>query len=93
LVGCRRRRPLHFSAAAETDSDLAGLDDYRYLAAAVGVLQHTCQATVILEYVDIFEGNFSPGEILTGSRSIGSKILTKDKDGFAGHPFAPFIQD
>jgi hypothetical protein len=93
LGDCRRRRPSHFSAAAETYGDLAGFDDHRYLAAAVGVLQHTCQAVVILEYVDILEGNFSPGEILTGSRSIGSKILAKDKDGFAGHQFAPFTQD
>jgi hypothetical protein len=83
---------LHFSAAAETYLDLASLDDHRYLAATVGVLQHKRQAVVILEHVDIFESDFSAGEILTGSRSIGSKILAKDKDRVAGHQFAPFAR-
>jgi hypothetical protein len=55
------------------------------LAAAVGELEHTRQSGVIFEHVDVFERNFSPGEILTGSRSIGSKILAKDKNRFAAH--------
>ena len=88
---CRRRRPLNLSAAAETHGDLAGLDDHRYLAAAVRVLQHTRQAGIIFEHVDVFERDFSPGEILTGSRGIGSKILAENKYWFAAHRFAPFF--
>jgi hypothetical protein len=91
LFTCRRRRRLDFSAAAETDGHLAGLDDHRYLAAAVRVLQHTGQAGVIFKHVDVFERNFAPGEILTGSRSIGSEILAEDKDGFVAHRFAPSL--
>lgn len=86
----RRRRLLDFSAAAETDGDFAGLDNHRYLAAAVGMLQHACQAVVILEHVDVLKGDFAPGEILTGSRSIRSEILAKDNNRLAGHQFAPF---
>jgi hypothetical protein len=59
------------------------------LAATVRVLQHTHQSSVIFEHIDVFEGNPSAGEILTGSRSIGSKILAKDKDWFAAHQCAP----
>ena len=82
---------LYLSATAETYGDLAGIDDYRYLAAAIGVFQHTRQTGVIFEHVDVFERNFSTGEILTGSRSIGSKILAENKHGFAAHEFAPFL--
>ena len=74
----RRRRLLHFSAAAESNGGLAGLDDHGYLAAAIGMLQHAREAVVILEHVDILEGNLAPGEILTGSRSIRSEILAED---------------
>jgi hypothetical protein len=59
------------------------------LAAAVRVLQHKRQAGLIVEHVDVFKRNFSPGEVLTGSRSIGSKILAEDKDWFTAHQFAP----
>jgi len=89
LFVCRRRRLLDFSAAAETDGDLAGLDNHGYLSATVRVLEHVRQAVVIFEHVDVFERNFSTGEILTGSRSVGSKILAKDNDWFAAHRFAP----
>src|SRR5688500_18757775 len=91
LFVCRRRRRSNLSTAAETDGNLAGLDDHRYLAAAVRMLQHTRQAGVIFEHVDVFERNFSPGEILTGSRSIGSKILAENKNWFGAHQFAPFL--
>jgi hypothetical protein len=91
LYACQRRRPLNLSATAETYGDLAGLDDYRYLAAAIGVFQHTRQTGVIFEHVDVFERNFSTGEILTGSRSIGSKILAEDKDCFAAHRICSLI--
>jgi hypothetical protein len=69
----------NLSATAETDGHFTGLNNYRYLAAAVGVLQHSRQAGCIFEHVNVFERNFSAGEILTGSRSIGSKILAEDK--------------
>lgn len=81
---------LHFSAAAETNGDSAGLDDHRYLAAAIRMLKHARETLVILEDVNILESNFAPGEILTGSRSIGSEILAKDKNRFVGHRFCSF---
>ena len=69
---------------------LPRLDDHRYLAAAIRMFKHAREALVILEHVDILESNFAPGEILTGSRSIGSEILAKDKNRFAGHRFCSF---
>jgi hypothetical protein len=42
------------------------------------MLQHAREAVVILEHVDILEGNLAPGEILTGSRSVRSEILAED---------------
>jgi hypothetical protein len=54
------------------------------------MLKHPREALVILEHVDIFKGNFAPGEILTGSRSVGSEILAEDKNRFAGHRCCSF---
>jgi hypothetical protein len=83
LLSCHRNQ-------TETNSDCARFDDHRYLAAAIRMLKHTGETFIVLENVDIFESNFAPGEILTGSRSIGAEILPKDQHGFAGHRFAPF---
>jgi hypothetical protein len=71
---------LNLSAAAEPDCDFAGFDDDRDLSTAVGMLQHALQAGAVFENIDVFERNLSAGEILTGSRSIGSKILTENKN-------------
>jgi hypothetical protein len=60
------------------------------LAAAIRMLEHARETLVVVEHIDVFERNFAPGEILTGSRSIGSEILAKNKNRFVGHRFAPF---
>ena len=73
---------LDFSRAAEADGDLAGFDDDGNLASAFGQFQHAFQARLVFEHVDVFEGKFTPGEVRTGSRSILSKILSKDDDFF-----------
>jgi hypothetical protein len=54
------------------------------------MLKHARETLVILEDVNILESNFAPGEILTGSRSVGSEILAKDKNRFVGHRFCSF---
>ena len=76
-----------FSGAAEADGDLAVLDDHRNLAPAVGELSHALEAGVVCEDVDIVEGHFAPGEIRTGPRGIGSKILAVNSNVFC-HGFA-----
>jgi hypothetical protein len=90
LLLSRRRRLLNFSAAAKTNGDCARFDDHRYLPAAIRMLKHAGKTFIVLENVDIFKGNFAPGEVLTGSRSIGSEILPKDQHGFAAHRITPF---
>lgn len=64
------------SGAAEADGDLAILDDYGDLAPAIGQLLHALKAGVVFQDIDIVEGYFAPGEVRTGSRSEGSKVLT-----------------
>ena len=81
----RHRRLLNFSAAAETDGHFTGFDDDRYLAPAVGMFQHARETLVVFQHIDILEGNFAAGEILTGSRSIGSKILAEDENAITDH--------
>jgi hypothetical protein len=76
---------LDLSAAAEPDCYFAGFDDDRDLSAAVGVLQHSLQSVVVFENIDVFDRNFSAGEILTGPRGVRSKVLTENKNGLGWH--------
>lgn len=71
-----------FSAAAEADGDLTVLDDHRNLAPAIGELPHALKAGVVFQDVDIVERHFAPGEVRTGSRSKGSKILAVYRNVF-----------
>ena len=71
--------------AAETDGHFTGFDDDRYLAPAVGMFQHARETLVVFQHIDILERNFAAGEILTGSRSIGSKILAEDENAITDH--------
>ena len=73
-VGC-----LDLSAAAEADRDLAVFYDHRDLAATIRILQHTPETLLVLQNVDVLERDLASGEILTGSRSVGSQILTENK--------------
>jgi hypothetical protein len=73
---------LDFSPAVEAGSDFPVLDDHWNAAPAVGQLQHPFETGIVFEHIDIFEGNLAPGEIRTGSRSVLSKILSKNDDFF-----------
>ena len=76
---------LDFSAAAEADSEFAAFDDHRNMPAALGQAEHSLQAIRIFEDIDIIEGDLATGEILTGSRGIGSKVLTVNLSFFVRH--------
>ena len=76
LAGDRRR--LDFSPAIEADTNLAGVDDDRNAAPAVGQFQHAFKAGIVFQDVDVVERDFAPGEVRTGSRSVLSKILSED---------------
>ena len=69
---------LDLSAAAIADGDFACFHDHRNLAAAVGNFQHALQARWVFKHVDILERNLATGEIRTGSRGVGSKVLAKN---------------
>jgi hypothetical protein len=73
---------LNFSVAFEADRDLAGLDDYRDLAPAVGKLQHARQTGIVFQDIDVFERNLATGEVLTGPRGVASEILAKNNNCF-----------
>lgn len=77
-VGGDRRR-LDFSRAAEADGDLAGFEDDRHLAPAVGQVQHALQALLIFQDVDVFEGNLAAGVSLPGAPGVGSELFAKDR--------------
>jgi hypothetical protein len=76
VAGDRRR--LDFSPAIEADTNLAGVDNHRNAALAVGQFQHAFKAGIVFQDVDVFEWNLAPGEVRTGSRSVLSKILSED---------------
>jgi hypothetical protein len=52
------------------------------MAAAFGIGEHALKAIVVLEHIDILEGDLSPGEIRTGSRGVGSEILAENENLF-----------
>jgi hypothetical protein len=76
---------LNLSATAEPDGNFTGFNKDRYLPPAVGMLEHPLQSIVVLEDVDVFERNLSTGEVLAGSRSIGTKIMTENQHFFYRH--------
>ncbi len=71
-----------FSGAAEADSDLTVLDDHGNLAPAIGELPHALETGIVFQDIDIVEGHFAPGEVRTGSRGKGSKILAVYRNVF-----------
>jgi hypothetical protein len=77
----------NLSVAAETDRDFTFFHNHRYLAATVGILEHALKSFIVFQNVDILEGNLAPGEVLTGSRSVGSQILAENENRFCGHRF------
>ena len=77
----------NLSTAAEADGHLTRFDDDRYLAPSLGVFEHAFEAAVLFQNVDILEGYLAAGEVLTGPRSIGSKVLAKYQNGVRRHRF------
>ena len=73
---------LNFSGTAETDRDLTGFDDDGNIAAAIGKRQHSCQALLVFQHIDVLEGNFAAGISLPGARGIRSEVFSKDKNFF-----------
>ena len=67
----------NLSTAAEADGHFARFDDDGYLAAPLGVFEHTFKVGVLFQNVDVLEGYLAAGEVLTGFRSIGSEVLAK----------------
>jgi hypothetical protein len=81
---------LDLSAAAEANSDFARLDDYRDMATTLGIAQHLLEAFLVFQDIDVIERNFPAGEVLTGSRGVGSKILSEYQYFLACHRAARF---
>ena len=61
------RRRLNFSRTAEADGDLAGFDDDRHLAPAVGQLQHALKSLFVLQHIEVFERNLAASVGLPGA--------------------------
>jgi hypothetical protein len=55
------------------------------LAAAVRIPKHALQALIVFEHVDVLEAHLSPAEVLTGSRGVGSEILSENENGCGHH--------
>ena len=79
---------LHPSGAAESDGDLAALDDDRNPTAA-GDLDHPCELPGVLLYVYVVEGDFPAREVLTGLCRVGSGVLPEDYDALGFHATNP----
>jgi hypothetical protein len=80
---------LNFSATTKPNRYLARLDNNRYLPAAIRIPKHPLQPVIIFEDVHILEWNSAAGEILTGSRRVGSKILSENKHYICCHNLSP----
>jgi hypothetical protein len=73
---------LYFSTAVKADGDVVVFDNHGYFAPAVRIFQHLDQSGIVFEHIYILKRNLAAGEILTGSRSIRSEILTEDQHFF-----------
>ena len=69
---------LYLSATTEPYGHSTCFNDDRYLTPAIRIPEHPLKAIAILKHIYIVEGDFTAGKILTGSRGIGSKILTEN---------------
>ena len=46
----------------------------------VGIFQHALEACFVFQDIDVVEGDLTPGVFRTGSRGVGSEILTEDEN-------------
>jgi hypothetical protein len=80
---------LNFSGTAEADGHFSRFDDNRYLAPAVGKLQHSLKSLFVLEHIQICKRDLAARKGLPGRGRVRSKILAKNYD-FVVH-FAPIV--
>jgi hypothetical protein len=73
------RRQSDFSRAAETDGNLASLEDDRHLAPAVSQLQHALQSLLVGQDVDVIKRNLTAGVVLPGAPGERSEFLAEDR--------------
>ena len=66
--------------AAETDGDLAALDDDRHLAPAVGEFEHGVELSGVGEHVDVIDRFAVLLQGLTGRGGEGSCVFSVDQD-------------
>jgi len=78
---------LNFSGTAEANRNFTGFDNDGNTASAIGKLQHSCQALLVFQHVDVVERNFATGISLPGARSVGSEVFSEDENFFI-HFFA-----
>src|SRR5262249_28417533 len=52
---------------------------------STGIFEHAPETFLVFQHVDVFEGYLAAGEILTGSRSIRSKIFAENQNGIRAH--------
>jgi len=71
---------LDLSGAPEANRYLFAFDNDRDLAPAVGIFQHALEACFVFEDVDVVKRDLTPGVFRTGSRGIGSEILTENQN-------------
>jgi len=76
-----RRGELHPSRPSESDRDFSALEDDGDLPSA-GQHDHSLELFLVVLDVDVDEGNFPLGVILTGRRRVGSGVFSEDLDGF-----------
>jgi len=76
---------LDFSAAAKADGNVFCVDNHGHLTPSTGIFEHAPETFLVFQHVDVFEGYLAAGEILTGSRSIRSKIFAENQDGIRAH--------
>lgn len=70
----------YLSRAAEADRHLPCFDNDGDLPPVVRVFQHTLETRLVLQDIDIVEGDFTPGVVRTGLRGIGSEILSENQN-------------
>ena len=71
---------LDFSGTAEADGNFPRFDDNRYLAPAVGKLQHSLKRLFVLEHIQIRKWDLAASKGLPGRGGVGSKILAENYD-------------
>ena len=73
---------LNFSGTAEADGNFSRFDDNRYLAPAIGKLQHSLKSLFVFEHIQIRKSDLAASKGLPGRGGVGSEILAENYDFF-----------